>query len=317
MSKQTGIRALHQSIELEASSYSRYINELEKKIEEKSASPELGLGLYLTDRPKKVNSEYAEELKRQIEFNQRMKLKERAESQKPAISLSFHGYPNLPQTPMDIRRQREVLRMKQVRQNLTEQLELKKQSLEINKSNEIESAKNRNFIDNQLMVSEKEAKLQKRENQKEVLVNSWGQAVRAKELKNLIDTAERKGITIKTQKLDLGVPLKSMEDESSQYTYEPEHKAASKLEMLKDGIVNPYPTLEDPVKNAGIVEKARKMKEYWDSKEKESYQFKIKQMISEAKKLRQIKKSQPKKSPSPIKTNLIEGKYKNKNVINK
>ena len=274
-------RSLHHSLDLEKNYYSKYIGDLEKKIEEKSFNNDIDLGLFFTERPKKINKEYGEELKRQIELKTTQKALENLEKQKPHINLDFHGYPNIPQTPREERRRREKLKMSQVRQDLIAQQELKKQIKQENKTLELETAKNLNTIENQLVLSDKAAKQQKREFEKETLTAAWQQALKAKELKSLLDDIGSKPVTRRNQIIEKqeGLLIQRNQNDSS-FTY-------AKTDVEEDSrVVNPTPMSDNCDKVQVIKEKAKRIKEYLDVKEKESYQFKIRNAIKEAKKNR-------------------------------
>jgi hypothetical protein len=274
-------RNLSQSIDLEKNYYNRYIGELEKKIEDKRSPDEYNSLFYYSERPAKVNKEYGEELKRQIESKVHQKNLELLEFRKPAISQDFHGYPNIPQTPKEIRRKRELLKMTQVREDLLAQQALKKQERESSKFFEIESARSQNMIENQLIQSEKAAKQQKKDFVKETLTTAWQQALKAKELKDKLEDFEAKPLLRKNQNIEKqeGFLINRTDN-------------VSPLSHVQTEVVyqeaSPKNVIERFDKKEGLKQKAKKIKEYLEKKEGETYQHKIKKIVKEAKDQRMI-----------------------------
>ena len=172
MSRRTYFKSGQFSVEKESKSYENFISTLEKKIEERSNSPASQYNFMVTNKEKFLKLNYAEELKKQMEIKRLQKELEKQDRLKPAISEEFHGYPNLPQTPTQIRRQRELEVMRKVRNDLTDQLLMKKQDVSTFKSMELENAKQSNFEDNLKYDQEKQSKLQKKENERQILVNA-------------------------------------------------------------------------------------------------------------------------------------------------
>ena len=171
MSKRTYYKSGQFSNEKEGQGYDKLIIELEKKIEERSSSPSSQY-FKLTEKPKNSKFHYAEELKRQMDVKQMQKEIEKQERKKPGISEDYHGYPNLPQTPPNIRRQRELSQMKRVKEDLLSQLELKKKDNIAVRSLELELAKQSNFEDTQKYFEQKQQKFQKKEREKQLLLNA-------------------------------------------------------------------------------------------------------------------------------------------------
>ena len=157
----------------EIQGYEKVIVDLEKKIFERSNTPEgSGYTFSTNSRSKATKVYYAEELKKQIEAKNNQKELEKAEKYKPAISESFHGYPNIPQTPRYLKRQRELEQKKAIRDDLITQLQSKKNEEVILKSNKIESERRSNNEDIFRMNEDRAKKYKKKENEKEILVNA-------------------------------------------------------------------------------------------------------------------------------------------------
>lgn len=275
---------------------------------EKSQSPVDCSGFFLSEKPKHSKQEYLEELKKQIEFKAQQQEFEKVSKRKPGISEDFHGYPNLPQTPREVRRRRELEQMGRFRKDLGEQMSLKQQSLNALRFRELEIDKMCNVKDYQMFLDERNNRVVKKENEKEVLVNAWNQAKKAKELQQLLETAERKGINPTVGKslgnIDFSV-LKKTEDESSQINFDQDFKPR---EPPKES----SPTPRTIQRKVLIKEKALKIKESLEEKEKSSYQYKIKELVRDAKKQRELMKPAYKKSVSPVVSHKKD--FSNKNL---
>lgn len=299
MTRRHYFQSFQSSQDLSSNYLTKYISTLEQQLSEKSHSPPSNSNFFFSEKPKYSKQEYLEELKKQIEIKAQQQMVEKDYKQRPGISEDFHGYPNLPQTPREAKRRRELEQMKNFRRELSEQLAIKQQSLNALRYRELEVAKNHNVIDYQLYLNDKSSKLAKKEFEKEELVNAWNQAKKAKELQQLLETAERKGIQPSVGKslgnVDLSV-LRKMEDERSQFNFEEDFKTQESIK-----ITSPSPQTID--RKRLLKDRAKKIKENLDDKEKSSYQFKIKELVKDAKKQRELMRPNFKKSVSPIGNN--------------
>ena len=292
MSKRTYYKSAQFITDKESQGYDKFINQLEKKIEERSSSPGSQFNFPITERSRIEKLYYAEELKKQMEYKDKVRELEKVERKKPPISEDFHGYPNLPQTPDHIRRLREIAKMKKQCEDLTVQLAAKKNQTDIYKTMELESARQSNVEDIFRCNQERQIKMQKKEQEKQLLVAAWNQAQKAKELQTILEISDRKGVLPRTVKSDEKetIETKHREDESSQINFEIEFPQQPQ-EFTKS------PQMID--KKRFLKEKVMKLKEYMDCKNKGSYQHKIKQLVSDAKKQREERRIYAKKSISP------------------
>lgn len=296
MTRRHYFQSFQSSSDLESNYLTKYISTLEQKVSEKSQSPVDHSAFFLSEKPKYSKQEYLEELKKQIELKAQQQEYEKVNKRKPGISENFHGYPNLPQTPREVRRRRELEQMKHFRQDLSEQLSIKQQSLNALRFKELQIAKNHNVLDYQMYLDDRNNRIVKKENEKDVLVNAWNQAKKAKELQQLLETADRKGIQPAVGKslgnIDISV-LRKTEDEASQFNFE-------EIQKTKESFKEQSPSPSTMQRKLLIKEKARKIKENLEEKEKNSYQYKIKELVRDAKKQREIMKPAYKKSVSPV-----------------
>lgn len=279
----------------ESEGYKKLIIDLEKKIESRAFSSDELYAFPITERVRGSKNTYAEELKRQIEAKNTQRKVERLENLKPAISEKFHGYPNLPQTPPKIRRQRELEQMNRLSQGLSEQVLKKRQNDIAYQSLELEKARESNHLDVKKFMDDKEMKLMKKYSEKQVLVSAWSQAQKAKELQDVLENSQRKGIKPRSFFESSGDEQKyksKAEDESLQVNMEYELPAESEKMVYKNTSVEPKKYERKHL----TKEKAQKLKEYLDNKAKDTYQYKIKQLITDAKKQRENERKNYKKS---------------------
>lgn len=295
------IRSYNKSVQLENykenEDYKKLISNLEKKIESQTLSSEELHGFSTSERAKPSKLSYAEDLKKQIEARNHRKELERLERMKPAICEDFHGYPNLPQTPPKVRRQRELDQMNKLSQGLTEQLSMKMQNAVAFKSLELEKARKNNILDVKKYMEEQELKQIKKDSEKQILLTAWGQAHKAKELQNILEKTERKGIK----------PLNLLEMCEEEEENKPSYKKSDESLQVDMDIELPNESekiahkpskgdLEKVDKKIYLREKAQKLKEYLDKKAKGTYQHKIKKLIQDAKKQREKGRNNFKKS---------------------
>lgn len=269
----------------ELQAYEKVIENLEKKISEKPYTPESDIAFVAEQRVKPNKQKYAEELNRQIQLKKQQKLLEKLEQFKPAISEDFCGYPNLPQTPRKLKRERELEQKKRIRDELTYQLLSKKFEENAVKSTRLESEKKSNSEDVVRMHEEKDKKIRKKEKEKEILVSAWGLAQKAKELQSVLDHSVKKKLfskSVDTQSEEFSVsPIKTPVHYIDDNSY---HRAVLEVKVQQSlPAVSPKSIIahKDLVRN-----KALKLQKKLESKQKNSYQYKIKQIIEQAKKIR-------------------------------
>ena len=296
MTRRHYFQSFQSSQDLSSNHLTKYISTLEQQLNEKSLSPPNSSNFFFSDKPKYSKQEYLEELKKQVEIKAQREMMEKNYKKRPGISEDFHGYPNLPQTPREAKRRRELEQMRNFRRDLSEQLAIKQQSLNALRYRELEVAKSHNVMDYQLYLNERNSKLAKKENEKEALVSAWNQAKKAKELQQLLETAEWKSVKPSVEKslgnVDFSVSRK-MEDEGSQFNFEEDFKTQESIK-----ITSPSPQTID--RKRLIKDRAKKLKEDLDDKEKNSYQFKIRELVKDAKKQRELMRPNFKTSASPI-----------------
>jgi hypothetical protein len=283
MSRRHYFKSIQSYQDLESSNLGKYVSDLERKVEEKSQSPSTINSFFLQEKPSYSKQQYQAELKLQVD-QKIEKIKEEHQSKvKPGIDSTFHGYPNLPQTPREERRRREINQMNQFRNDLNLQLSLKQESLLNLKYKELESAKLSNSEDVQKFLEDKKKKIIKREMEKDALVNSWNQAKKANELKKILENAEFRGIPNRIEK-DLENHHRSNEVEEFSDHYKKEK------EIMPKAFSVPPELHGKNNKKDSLREKAKKIKQGIENKEKETYQYKIRELVKDAKIQRQLMK---------------------------
>ncbi|OMJ67122.1 hypothetical protein SteCoe_35803 [Stentor coeruleus] len=281
--------------------YGKVITELEKKIESRSSPHNEQYGFLLSEKPKFSKLDYAEELKKQVLTKNAQKEIEKIEKLKPAISEDFHGYPNIPQTPPYIRRQRELEIMNKLSIGLAEQVIEKKKNVIAYKNLELEKERESNTLDVKKYFEYKEGNQNKKNIEKLMLINAWDQAKKARELQCILENVERKGIvprTVRESPKEQSIEEFKKEDENLRINLE----VGSTMNYEK---INPEVTSEIMVKSKtkfNVKEKAERLKENMENKAKGTYHYKIKQLIQNAKIQREQERNNFKKfmSPGPI-----------------
>ena len=99
---------------VETATQNELIENLEKQLDKRETKQNFHspnpLSFPQRTSPNKRN--YAKELLKQIEERYIKKVQEKSERKMPDICEDFHGYPNLPQTPREVRRAREKEKMR-------------------------------------------------------------------------------------------------------------------------------------------------------------------------------------------------------------
>ena len=286
MTKRTYYKSVDYISQNEVQGYEKVIHELQEKIDAKTDSAE-NFNFGAIEKPKTNKNHYAEELKKQIEAKKFQKELEKAERFKPAISESFNGYPNLPSTPKNIRRQKELQKKKNWREDLASQLLAKKNDLQVSLNKKIEIE--RKTIDEEAlkMTEEKYKKIKKKEIEKATLVNAWNLAQKAKELQKLLENKERKALsTTRIENYDDNILYSPQTTTGDQY-FQAKVIKDEEPEIRKSDI-KPHEKIsqKEMVRNKAIF-----IKNSIEKKEKENYQYKIKKIIEQAKKIRELQKN--------------------------
>ena len=242
----------------EDKAYGRIIKDLQKRLEARSHSSLNDAYFFIPNRSSYNKVVYAEELKKQISDKKKIKELEKTERSNPAISTTFHGYPNLPKTPEDRKRKNRQELMKQIKESLDYQLVSKsfelKNSLAKDKEMENKISEENKFR----LILEKEGLAQKKKKQQEILVGSWNLALQTKGLQRKLEDINRKsavGEEYSGRKSPVGV--------------EQEHMFLS-LEKRRREINKSKEHLK---------KKMMKMKQSIDARMKKSYQLKIDKII--------------------------------------
>lgn len=265
--------------------YKKIIKDLKDKIESHSESPKINASLIIPIHPSPNKYRYAEELKLQILEQALLKEQEKAERKKPAISEDFYGYPNLPQTPQKIRRLRQLDQMKKIQESLNDQMKIKKDIIEEikNKSNEHEKILTEKYM--MKMNEEKNEKIKKMEKNKEILIKSWDLASKTNELRKKIEETERKGNS--TSKYDYYNEISSpTTSRIFKDDMDIKNQITDKILKADKGQKNTRPT------KLALIKKAQALRNSIELKIQNSYQYKIKKILEQAKNTREIKRTQ-------------------------
>ena len=179
--------------------YNKLFSDLQLKLETQRSSVPLTQFFPAPKSPPNKHK-YAEELKRQIEDKNKSKVLKKLEKQTPAISESFHGYPNLPTTPKEEKRRKLLESMLKVKDSLDRQV-FSKHSIETNsKVKELEFDKKIKEENLSKLSQETHLKKEKKTEQREILTGSWNLAKQARILKMELDEIGRKGASVKREK---------------------------------------------------------------------------------------------------------------------
>lgn len=260
----------------------------------------------------------AQELESQITERKKRLLKEKEEFKIPGISINFHGYPNIPETPKQVKRQRELAVMKDVKKDLISQIENKQRSFidKSSKEKELDLEYLRRAKDS--LEVEKDLKRSKKQQDRELLTSFWTQELKAKELKINIERAARGQTLIssdiinerdedetqepeeKNQTVEVPIrsesPIRPKEEQASiDYDELAENYKSQYIKNLEDllekkksklgqsdtqSVISSYSKFD---KRQRLLDKALQIKAKIDEQTQRSYQEKIKSMINEAK----------------------------------
>mmetsp|Transcript_7419 Transcript_7419/g.7287 ORF Transcript_7419/g.7287 Transcript_7419/m.7287 type:complete len:108 (-) Transcript_7419:469-792(-) len=102
------------------------------------------------------------------EFEKR-KQSEKEEKLRPGISPDMHGYPHLPETPKQVKRQKELEVMKKVEAKLVEQIESRRKEENQRIENDKREFQALNLNAKKLLDEENDKFIEKRNKEKEIL----------------------------------------------------------------------------------------------------------------------------------------------------
>lgn len=291
------------STEKESVIFCKYLTDLEHKVTDTRQFTMNNNAFTIPEKPKMVKRVYLEELKKQIEENEKKKLEKKLENLKPAINEAFYGYPNLPQTPDEVRRKRKLNQMQKLSKDLADQLAYKNHSINTTKYKELESVRTSNVLDYQSFIHEKQSKLNKKKTERDALVSSWNQAVKAKKIQKMLESAERKGVEIKLNISESSEFSEIKVDKSHDYSNETDIKNTSFFD-------SPLPNIDKTISKKTTKERAQGIKDLIDTKESQTYQYKIRKLVKDAKLQRNKHKPRLGRSVSPAQKSLQHsGKY--------
>jgi hypothetical protein len=260
------------------------IESLEKKVDSSNPSnfyERTSLNLPVRTGPDKKL--YAQDLRVQIEEKSK-----KAEQNKLKVHFEHDTLCsiNLPSTPDYIRREREKEKKLQVKKDLENQIDQKSYFIKNEKMQKIESER-RDFNDYLLKLEKEENdKKEVRKKEKEILIQSWKNQIKFKELQEQIGNLENQGfnprarsvLNIKKELISAGPSLEITQTE--QIRIEDNSK---KIQMVQ------------PLKKMTYLEKAAHMKTNIDERYKNTFQYKIKKILENVKETRKNKS----KSVSP------------------
>jgi hypothetical protein len=248
------------------------IDSLEKLLEQQSPLAPHMTSLNLPSRKSPDKKAYALDLLSQIKEKHQKAAQERLESKKPSF---FNGYPNLPHTPEDQRKERQKSLKSQVKQDLEEQIRSKHFQVHSEKLEKIEAEKRKNLEMFERFEREKQEKNMKDFMQNKVLTESWHKASKTKWLKQEIEHFENFGVRSRSV-------LHKEEGFQGSFLTPVKSKKGSggSLRELQ----------RNPSRLAKEVRESRDMKGA-EGKEKISYQAKIKKVMQEAKSSKNISNS--------------------------
>jgi hypothetical protein len=282
--------------------HKEFIELLEKKIEQSISSEHLfpqSTFLKFSEQPTPDKKNYARQLIQQIEEKHKKKLEDIMEKNKPAISESFHGYPNRPQTPQTIRREREKIRMQSVKEALEQQIFAKKSQKNSIRVKEIESEKIQNIQILKKIEEENMQKLNKKTYEKEILTESWEKAKKSRNLRDKLELIETNGLSLRSKSLLSKKESLVSKQESSRDIIHVSPEIAESLDPAFDSVdyLEPIDEKTDNSFNNSIAPKSNKP---------EVYRSKISQVLKQAKSNR-----------NAISKSLSPTKFQNKKLIQK
>ncbi|OMJ86600.1 hypothetical protein SteCoe_11812 [Stentor coeruleus] len=280
----------------ELSGYEIMIKDLKNKIHNNNQSLQISTSLIIPRHPGPDKQKYAEELKKQIEEQARLRNQEKAESKKPGISESFNGYPNLPHIPEKMVKLQNMEQMKKIRDSLDGQLKSQKTIAKEQKIKNSEYEKCVAEKDHSKITEETAQMIMKKEKDREMLIKSWDLASKTIKLKRKLEESERKGHSSLNCKIPNDCLSSSSESQTSQEGFP--IKNLSNLNFKSQN-------LEKLSKN-DLIKKALTLRK---SIEEKLQNYKIKRVLEKARHIRNTQSTHinnfqtsgfSRRSPSPI-----------------
>lgn len=253
----------------ELSGYENMIKDLKSKIHTNSQSLQISTSLIIPRHLGPDKQKYAEELKKQIKEQARIRDLEKAESKKPGISESFNGYPNLPHIPEKIKKLQTLAQVKKIRDSLDGQLKSQKCIADNQKTQNSEYEKCVVEKDHSKIAEETAQMLMKKEKDREILIKSWDLASKTIKLKRKLEESERKGNSSLNCKLSNNSLSSSSESETSQEDFPPKFFSNQ----------NPKPQNYGKLSKNDLIKKALTLRK---SIEEKLQNFKIKRALEKA-----------------------------------
>lgn len=253
--------------------HTEYLEKLERRLEDRKAKDQIFNHKNSLEFPLPAihdKKTYAQELVKQIAEKEMRKKQEVVDKQKPAISENFSGYPNLPQTPPQVRREKELARMKKVKDELEQQIYDKSYLAQSNKSHEIEHEKQQNCQVLRKIEEDQQAKIQKKIHEREVLLDSWQKSSKSKEIKQIIKNLDTK----------VSNPRSNSVTAKAQADFSP----ISQSYLINSSSIIPSKIIEKP----SFIDKSTQILEKMEKRHESSYQIRLKKLMKNVKESRNL-----------------------------
>ena len=262
----------HSQRELQSVRQKQYIETLEKKLEERAISiPSLSQNFpRFSERITPDKKAYASDLTKQIEEKKHKADLEKQQKTQSGFTEDLQVYPNRPQTPQQERRERERIKMRVVKEALEEQIISKESYNKLYRSKELEADKLKNLVVLQREEEERKEKVYAKNLEKEILISSWENAHKSREIVSQIDCIEYKGFNPRSRSIA------------------PKDGRVSPFKVSSDEVITSEGTLTKEITNTDYQTKSQLIKNEIEKKYQSSYQFKIKKMLKEAKSQRKV-----------------------------
>lgn len=138
--------------------------------------------------------EFSDDLKVQIEELNRRKAREVEYKRSPGISEQMHGYPSLPETPDAERRRRKKIVQDMLKADLEAQMKIQNEETQAKKRNDLMMEKEILERNKQQHELDKQIRLSKKQQEKEMLSNCWERSHQVKSINKTIENLRRYGI---------------------------------------------------------------------------------------------------------------------------
>lgn len=271
---------------------SALIESLEKKIE----SPNLHqfytqTSLYFPERQSPDKQRYAIDLLKQIEEKQYKKQREKNSKTPDSVEPGLTSL-NIPQTPSKLRIKREKEKQMRIKHDLEFQINQRNQMMKWEKNEKLQSERKEIEELTKKFLNEEKMKTDIRRDEFEFYAQSWKNQMQLKELNNLVVNMEIHGMIPRT---------KSFLHKKPQENLVIGGNVEGKVEIEDHG--KSFDSgVKRMAKNVSYYDKAKKLKRQIEEKEKNSYTYKIKELIKQAKSSRPSRSS----SKSPIVRGILK-----------